>query len=124
MKICKTQPDEVYVTDNIHKIENTIRKLRRKIELQDESMNNLDKSEKIELKKHLSIQKELQDEVNKLIIQKSQLTIEVKDLVNKTSKKCGQLKIKNYKNDLQGEFFCFSNKNKVFSMWKKENNQN
>jgi hypothetical protein len=80
MKVCKTEPANIPVQDEISRIDQTIEVLKIRIGAENKLMNSLDKNDKIEFKRHLGQQKEMQEEIYRNITERKKLELDCRDL--------------------------------------------
>jgi hypothetical protein len=80
MKVCKTEPANIPVQDEISRIDKTIEVLKIRIGAENKLMNSLDRNDKIEFKRHLGQQKEMQEEIYRNITERKKLELDCRDL--------------------------------------------
>jgi hypothetical protein len=104
MKVCKTEPDNIPVQDEMSRIDKTIEVLKIRISAENKLMNSLDRNEKIEFKRHLGQQKEMQEEIYRNMTERNKLELDCRDLSKQRARQRIQLKANNYQFAMKGIF--------------------
>jgi hypothetical protein len=104
MKVCKTEPDNIPMQDEISRIDKTIEVLKIRISAENKLMNSLDRNDKIEFKRHLGQQKEMQEEIYRNITERNKLELDCRDLSKQQARQRIQLKANNYQFAMKGIF--------------------
>jgi hypothetical protein len=104
MKICKTEPDNIPVQDEISRIDKTIDILKIRIGAENKILNSMDRNDKIEFKRHLGQQKEMQEEIYRNITERKKLELNCRDLSKLRARERIQLKANNYQFVMKGIF--------------------
>jgi hypothetical protein len=90
--------------DEISRIDKTIEVLKIRISAENKLMNSLDRNDKIEFKRHLGQQKEMQEEIYRNITERNKLELDCRDLSKQQARQRIQLKANNYQFAMKGIF--------------------